>query len=191
MRRDRPSAGIHGYFHPMICSMTGFGRAEGMVKDRKLTVEFRSLNSRQFDLQLKLPSAYKEKDAELRQWIGERAIRGKVDMYLSVEMLMAEKRTSFDPLLVDAYYKELKAIVDKVDPTSTSDLMGFVLRLPDVARTSREELDEQEWVGAMTLIEQAFGSFDAFRQAEGGRLGDDLARSAERIATLLAAPGSV
>lgn len=169
----------------MIRSMTGFGRAEGVVKDKKLTAEFRSLNSRQLDLMLKLPSLYKEKEAELRQWIGERAMRGKVELYVNAELLHVEKRTSFDAGLVEAYYKEVKAIKDSVDPSAQTDVLGFVLRMPDVARTSREELDEAEWTGAMNLIQQAFSAYDEFRRMEGGRLHDDLSSRGRKIAVLL------
>src|SRR5262245_9317619 len=131
------------YLARMIRSMTGFGRAEGVVQEKKIVVEFRSLNSRQLDLSLRLPSLYREKEADLRQWIGERVTRGKVDVTLTTETGLAEKRTSFDAALVAAYHAELKALALKIDPVAQTDLLGLVLRLPDVARTEREELEEQ------------------------------------------------
>lgn len=169
----------------MIRSLTGFGRAEGVVKEKKVSVEVRSLNSRQMDLLLKLPSSYREKEAELRQWAGERIVRGKSELAVYAETLHAQKRTSFDPELVAGYYQELKALSARVDPNAATDLMGIVLRLPDVALTARETLDEAEWSGVMVLIAQAMHAFDAFRASEGARMHDDLLQRTKHISTLL------
>ena len=89
----------------MIRSMTGFGRAEGVVHDRKLTVEVRSLNSKQLDLFLKVPSALKERENEIRLKAGERIVRGKAEVFVGSDGIHATKRTSFDRELVRAYYK--------------------------------------------------------------------------------------
>lgn len=169
----------------MIRSLTGFGRAEGVVREKKLSVEVRSLNSRQLDLQLKLPGPYREKEAELRQWAGERIVRGKAELNVHAESLHAQKRTTFDAALVNDYYHELSTLARSVDPEAKTDLLGIVLKLPDVAVTSRESLDEEEWSEVMAMIAHAMHAFDAFRSSEGGRLHDDLVTRSKRIATLL------
>lgn len=165
--------------------MTGFGRAEGVVNDRKLTVEVRSLNSKQLDLFLKLPSALKERENEIRQRVGERIVRGKAEVFIGTEGIHAAKRTTFDKELVRAYYDELKAIRDTVDPNATTDLLAQVLRLPDVANTTSERLTDEEWEGIFALVGDALGAFDSFRAAEGGRLQAELASRVDGIGQLL------
>lgn len=165
--------------------MTGFGRAEGVVQDRKLTVEVRSLNSKQLDLFLKLPSALRERENEIRQRAGELVVRGKAEVFIGSEGIHAAKRTTFDKELVRAYYDELKAIRDTVDPQATTDLLAQVLRLPDVTNTTSERLADAEWEGVFALVDAALRAFDAFRAAEGARLQAELTSRVEGIGRLL------
>lgn len=169
----------------MIRSMTGFGRAEDVVHDRKVTVEVRSLNSKQLDLLLKLPAALKEHESELRQIIGEQVVRGKAEVFISTEALHAAKRTSFDTDLVRAYYDELRSIRDKVAPDAGTDLFGHVLRMPDVANTTTDRFTEEEWSATLVLVHAAIQAHDAFRSSEGERLRTELAGRVDRIGTLL------
>ena len=134
--------------------MTGFGRAEGVVNDRKVTVEVRSLNSKQLDLLLKVPSMLREKEAELRGIAGEAIVRGKAEVAVNAE---------------------LKAIAAETDPAATTDILGLVLRLPDVSTTQRDQLTDEEWSALRKLVHEAIKSFDGFRKSEGQRLHDDLA----------------
>ncbi len=169
----------------MIRSMTGFGRAEGTVLEKKVTVEFRALNSKGLDLTLKLPSSYRDQEAGLRQQMVERVGRGKVDLAVFTEPLHPEKHTSFDAELVRAYYTELKTLTTGIDADAATDLMGFVLRMPDVTRNVREEVSGAEWAGVMAIVEQALRAFDGFRSNEGGRLQEDLASRTRNIIELL------
>jgi uncharacterized protein (TIGR00255 family) len=165
--------------------MTGFGRAEGVVKDRKVTVEVRSLNSKQLDLLVKLPGAYREKEAELRQLAGELVMRGKAEVIMSQEQGSDTRRTTFDRDLVKAYYDELRAIRDEVAPDDSTDLLAQVLRMPDVMTTRTEVLEESEWEALLALVRQALASYDGFRLNEGARLLDELAARVQRIEQLL------
>ena len=165
--------------------MTGFGRAEGVVKDRKVTVEVRSLNSKQLDLLLKTPGLYKERENELRQLIGEQVVRGKVDVFMATEALHATKHTTFDRELIAAYHAELKEIAQEVGATTT-DLLSQVLRLPDVSSTTTERVDDEEWSGVRALVVEALKGFDAFRRNEGARLEEELAMRVKGIDQLLA-----
>jgi uncharacterized protein (TIGR00255 family) len=167
----------------MIRSMTGFGRAEGVVNDRKVTVEVRSLNSKQLDLFLKLPGAFKDYEVEVRQYIGTLVVRGKAEVFLSGDQMHAYKRTSFDTDLVRAYHEELQAIRDAVAPEATTDLFAQVLRMPDVANTTTDRISEEEWAQARALVEQAAAAYDEFRKSEGQRLQEV---HVERIGELLA-----
>jgi uncharacterized protein (TIGR00255 family) len=169
----------------MILSMTGFGRAEGVVKERRVTVEIRSLNSKQLDLLVRLPSGLKEKEAELRQFISERIIRGKVEMYVNVDGQQGIKRTRFDRDLVKLYHQDLSSLVKEMDPSSDIDVLQFVLRMPDVLVNTPEAPDEEEWEGVKTLVDQATAHFESFRRSEGDRLGDDLRARVNKIEDLL------
>ncbi len=165
--------------------MTGFGRAEGVVKDRKITVEVRSLNSKQLDLFLKMPGVYKERENELRQWISEQVVRGKVEVFISGEALQATKHTSFDRELIRSYYQELKEIADDVAPDAKTDLLAQVLRLPDVSSTTSERVDDEEWTGLRSLLAEAIKGYDAFRKNEGARLQEELTKRVKGIEQLL------
>lgn len=166
--------------------MTGFGRAEGIVADKKVTVELRSLNSKQLDLFIKLPPAYREKDAELRLWAGAELTRGKAELVVNSEPVPGTRRGRFDEALVREYYHELKSIVSAVDKDAATDLLGHVLRLPEVQNGGREALADAEWDGVLALLREAARAFNAFRDAEGGKLLDDLRQRTGRIAALLA-----
>lgn len=165
--------------------MTGFGRAEGVVKDRKVTIEIRALNSKQLDLLLKLPGLYKEREHELRALLTERVARGKTDVFIAAEALHAAKRTAFDADLIQAYYEELALIRDQVAPQAHTDLLGVVLRMPDVATTANEELTDEEWAGLLRLVRAALDGFEAFRQQEGARLATELSGRVQAIEGLL------
>ncbi len=166
--------------------MTGFGRAEGLVGTKKVTVELRSLNSKQLDLQVKVPSPWREKEIELRQWAGERIVRGKADLNIGVEGIQAVKRTVFNAELIQAYYDELLAVSRSVAPESNTDLLALVLRMPDVMSTAKEEFDPTEWKQVFTLVEQAWVAYEEFRSTEGGKLFTELKERTNNISRLLA-----
>jgi len=165
--------------------MTGFGRAEGVVKDRKVTVEVRSLNSKQLDLLVKLPGVFREKEAELRQLASELVMRGKAELIMNQEQGSDTRRTTFDRDLVQAYYTELRSIANEVAPDADTDLLAHVLRMPDVMTTRTEVLEESEWEDLLALVRQALSSYDGFRLNEGARLLDELAARVQRIEQLL------
>lgn len=171
----------------MLRSMTGFGRAEGLVNGKKVAVELRSLNSKQLDLLVKLPGPWREKEADLRQWAAERVLRGKAELAVSIDGVKALKRTTINPELVQAYYDELRAVADQVAPGAPTDLLGLVLRMPDVLATAREEFDPAEWSAVEILLDQGWKAFDGFRAAEGAKLQNELAGRTGNIRQLLAA----
>lgn len=169
----------------MLRSMTGFGRAEGSINGKKITVELRSLNSKGLDLMLKLAPLYREKESELRQWANERLVRGKVDVYIGAEETVVQKRTSFDAQLVKQYHDELEAIRQSVARNSATDVLGIVLRMPDVSRSASEELDETEWALVKQLLDEAHKAFQAFRASEGLQLFNELSSRVNSITALL------
>lgn len=169
----------------MILSMTGFGRAEGVVNDRRVTVEIRSLNSKGLDLLVRLPNGYKEKEAETRQFLNDRVVRGKVEVYVNVDGQQGIKRTRFDRDLVKLYHEDLSTLIKEMDPGSQIDVLQFVLRMPDVLVTAPDTADEEEWESVKALIEQATKEFERFRKSEGERLANDLGARVKTIEDLL------
>ncbi|MEO8732878.1 MAG: YicC/YloC family endoribonuclease, partial [Flavobacteriales bacterium] len=170
----------------MLRSMTGFGRAEGLVNEKKVTVELRSVNSKQLDLQVKMPSVWREKETELRQWAGERVVRGKADLYVGIDGTKTAKRTTFNADLIKVYHDELRAVAREIAPDNTTDLLAVVLRMPDVMSAAKDELDPAEWTATQTLIEQAWQAYESFRKAEGEKLYTELKDRTAKIMRLLA-----
>jgi uncharacterized protein (TIGR00255 family) len=156
----------------MLRSMTGFGKAEGIVGKRKYTVELRSLNSKQLDLNLRIPSMFREKELDLRSWLSDRIQRGKADLLVYYESLEVEKRMTLNIPLIEAYYHDLKQMSDRVGMTNP-DFLNSIMRIPDVLKQENSELDENEWKGLMQIVEDAYKKFDGYRSIEGGKLAID------------------
>jgi uncharacterized protein (TIGR00255 family) len=156
----------------MLRSMTGFGKTEGTVGNKKFTVELRSLNSKQLDLNMRFPGTYREKELELRAWLSENIQRGKADLLVYYESLEAEKRMSFNKPLMEAYYEDLKEISEKVGMTG-GDFLNALIRIPDVLKPESPDMDEEEWNGLFTIIKEAFSKFDSYRKIEGSKLRDE------------------
>ncbi len=180
------AADTFGENQGMLRSMTGFGRAEGTVGERKASVELRSLNSKQLDLLVKLPAAHREREAELRAWLAERVVRGKVELFVNIDPVRAADRTGLDATVVKAQYDQLKALADAVAPGHSTDLLGIVLRQAEQSRPMDEPTDPAEWEALLALVHQAAEAFTGFRAEEGARLMEDLRSTVGRVAALLA-----
>lgn len=165
--------------------MTGYGRAEGTIGHAKVIVEIRSLNSKQLDLSVRMPGIYKEKEADLRSEISSKLIRGKVEVSLYRESIHEDKRTVFDKDLIADHFKELSTIKKNVDPDGPMDVLSFVMRLPDVTKTNKLELDKKEWKEVNKLFKSAIGEFDAFRTKEGEQLEKDIRLRIDNIMDML------
>ncbi len=161
--------------------MTGFGKAEGTVGNKKFTVELRALNSKQLDLNIRIPSAYREKELELRSWLSENVQRGKADLLVYYESLEAEKRMSINIPLMLAYYEDLQSFATqaKIDG---GDYINAIMRIPDVLRPESSEFNEEEWALLFSIIKEAFHRFDSYRVLEGEKLALDFHN---RIAIIL------
>lgn len=167
----------------MLRSMTGFGKAEGTVGQKKFTVEIRSLNSKQLDLNLRIPSLYREKELELRTWLSETVLRGKADGLIYYESLEAEKRTALNVQLMESYYNDLKSFGDKVGMTH-ADYLNALMRIPDVMKPETQEFNEEEWNQVMALAKQAYEKFDNYRKIEGAKLQEDFRKRIRYILEL-------
>lgn len=169
----------------MIKSMTGFGKAAGEINNKKVTVEVKSLNSKQADINLRIPSFYKEKELPLRSHISKELQRGKIELNLYVELLDGQSNYQINQELFKKYYQDLSELANDLDQNQNTDLMAIVAKLPDVLKSEREELDENEWVGIQEIIKTAITHLNEFRIAEGKSLEEDLKLRINNISTLL------
>jgi uncharacterized protein (TIGR00255 family) len=166
----------------MLQSMTGFGRATGEWENKKITVEIRSLNSKQMDLNLKMPGLYKEKEIELRNFLAKELIRGKVDVCIFSESVSEDKNHIINKNLAHSYYQDLKTITEETGITG-SDYLKIIMCMPDIMKAERQELKQAEWDYIMTLISQSVKEFEAYRKSEGQVLEQELI---QRIGLILA-----
>lgn len=153
--------------------MTGYGKATGLIGTRRYTIEVRSLNGKQLDLSVRIPSAFRAKEMELRKIVGESVVRGKCDVSLQFAVEGVERRELNVPL-IGAYIKDLGGIAEAngMDAQHES-ILGMALRLPDVVQQPREEVDESEWESIVNLTQEALNQFQDFRKNEGEALSED------------------
>lgn len=156
----------------MVLSMTGFGRAEGIFENKKISIDLRAVNSKSLDLNLRLPSLYKEKEFIIRKKISEGLVRGKVDTYLSIEHLVQESQISINKEVLNDYISQLKAI--SPSDTPEYELLKIAMRLPDTTTSKSEALSAEEWLFVEQLLAEAIAQLNQFRTTEGQSLQADV-----------------
>ena len=155
----------------MILSMTGYGKAVVTYKEKKISVEVKSLNSKNLDLSTRIAPLYREKEMEIRQTIAKRLERGKVDFSLWIEKDAALDATPINAKLVENYYRQIKNIAAQTGIPEPTDWFSTLLRMPDVTtKTEIEVLDEAEWEAAKKAISEAIENLVDFRKQEGAAL---------------------
>lgn len=150
--------------------MTGFGKATCELPNKKITVEIKSLNSKQLDLSTRIPSIYKEKDIELRNIIAQKLERGKVDLCIFVENVSKETSSQINLPILENYYKQIMEVSKNLNIPQPTDWFQTLLRLPDTMKTDIQELDENEWNTVKKTFLQAVDNLIAFRTKEGNSL---------------------
>jgi uncharacterized protein (TIGR00255 family) len=147
--------------------MTGFGKATLQLPNKKITVEIKSLNSKGLDLNVRMPSVFREMELGLRNQIAQRLERGKIDFSLYIEVTGEDTSSKINATIVKAYMDQLKNVVPDADNT---ELMKMAVRMPDVLKTEREEIDEKEWEKIQGVIDEALQNIVSFRASEGKSL---------------------
>ena len=176
----------------MIFSMTGYGKAEKQVaNNKKLIVEVRSLNSKSLDLNVRIAPQLRSKELEIRTLIGQRLERGKIDLSIYYQDAAQEQEAStYTPINREAfayYYKELTALQQELGWANNQDIVGAILRMPDVTKIQESnEISDEEWAVVIQTIEEAIKQFNAFREQEGMSLYQMFCEKLNAIATLLA-----
>lgn len=153
--------------HIMIQSMTGFGKATLQLPTKKITIEVKSLNSKGLDLNVRMPSLYREMELGLRNQIASKLERGKIDFSIYIESTAEQTSTRVNVPIVKAYMNQLREVYAHVDET---ELMKMAVRMPDTMKIEREEIDANEWAQIQTVIEEALQNILNFRRDEGESL---------------------
>ena len=166
----------------MIKSMTGFGKGEAVVGDKKFRVELRSLNSKQLDLSIKIPSKYRAAEAEVRSIVTRELQRGKVDCFVSVEAAVAETSSHINREAFKAYAEELRQVAAEGGLTISDDaLLRSVLRMPDVVTNEEREVSNDELKAILEATTIAAEELNKFRVQEGAILIADLVKRIDLI----------
>lgn len=169
----------------MIQSMTGFGKASTELAKRKVTVEIKSLNSKQLDLAVRMPNLYKEHEMEIRNMLSRQLERGKVDFLIYIENIGTETATQVNHNLVEGYYNQIKDSAQKLGIDTPNDWFQVILRLPDVLKYESQEVDEVEWGAVLNVVNAAIQQLISFRKQEGSMLENLFKEKIANISTLL------
>ena len=162
----------------MILSMTGFGRAEGIFEGKKISIELKSLNSKSFDLNLRIPLRYKEKEFEVRKLLNDTVLRGKVDCYINCETIDDCNDVKINQDIVKAYMNQLREISPNAEEF---EYLKMAIRMPEAINGKPAELNEEEWKSLENLIKEALAKFVDFRKTEGTILHKELAKNLKNI----------
>ncbi|HPF97543.1 MAG: YicC family protein [Mangrovimonas sp.] len=165
----------------MIHSMTGYGKAVLQLPSKKLTIEIKSLNSKNLDLNTRMPSVYREKELDIRKLIANQLERGKVDFSIFLEVTGEETSTQLNTPVVKQYMKQLKEVVNGDE----TELLKMAVRFPDALNTEREEIDENEWHQVENSIAEVLKAIDLYRLDEGKVLEADFSQRITSIGELL------
>jgi len=165
----------------MIHSMTGYGKSVLQLPNKKITIEIKSLNSKNLDLNARMPSIYREKELSLRKLIANTLERGKIDFSIYVEITGEETTTQVNKTVIKQYIKQLKDIVDGDE----TELLKMAVRFPDALNTEKDDIDEDEWQAILNEIKVALKNIDTYRLDEGKALETDFRIRLKNIETLL------
>ena len=165
----------------MIQSMTGYGKSVIQLPNKKISIEVKSLNSKNLDLNTRMPSLYREKELDIRKLIAAKLERGKVDFSLYMEITGEETSTQINKTVVKQYIKQLKEVVDGDE----TELLKMAIRLPDAVTTERDEIDEDEWSEIAAEITSALEKIHQYRLDEGMSLESEFFDRVKNISDLL------
>ena len=156
----------------MIQSMTGYGKSVLQLPTKKVTIEIKTLNSKNLDLNVRIPSYYKEKELAVRKKLASGLVRGKIDFSIYVEMTADETSTVINKAVVNDYIQQLKNVLFTENDTDV-ELLKMAIKMPDALKTEREELDEGEWKLIEEAINEALKETIQYRVDEAASLEDD------------------
>jgi uncharacterized protein (TIGR00255 family) len=165
--------------------MTGFGKTEFEVGTKKITLEIKSLNSKQLDINTRVPSMYREKDLEIRRLISEMLTRGKVDFAIYLDNLGTESTSRVNAAIIKDYYRQLADVHQELGLEINESIMQSIMRLPETVKMVYDELDETEWLVVRENLVKTLENLNTFRDQEGLALKADIDANIANILDLL------
>ncbi len=169
----------------MIHSMTGYGKAVAEFPGKKITIEIKSLNSKQLDMYVRIPSLYKEKEIEIRNELSKKLSRGKIDFSFLSETTSRDISSKIDHNLIAQYHREIKLLAQELQINEPQEWFPTLFRMPDVMKQELEELNEEEWAEIEKTIRKATDELIDFRKQEGDMLKKTLEEKIANIRQLL------
>ena len=168
----------------MIQSMTGYGKSVLHLSDKKVTIEIKSLNSKNLDLNVRIPSYYRIKELAVRKEMASSLVRGKVDFSIYIEMTADETSTKVNKGVVSEYMQQLRNVV-QTGSSNDVELLKMAVKMPDALKTEREELNEDEWEKIYVNIKEAIKDIIQYRIDEAASLEDDFKLRIKNIQSFL------
>ena len=168
----------------MIQSMTGYGKSVLHLSDKKVTIEIKSLNSKNLDLNVRIPSYYRIKELAVRKELASSLVRGKVDFSIYIEMTADETSTKVNKGVVSDYMQQLRNVV-QTGSSNDVELLKMAVKMPDALKTEREELNEDEWEEIYVNIKEAIKDLIQYRIDEAASLEDDFKLRIKNIQSFL------
>jgi uncharacterized protein (TIGR00255 family) len=165
--------------------MTGYGKAVAETPNKKITIEIKSLNSKQLDLNTRLPWLYKEKEPEIRNLISQKLDRGKIELTISFDLLDEEIIPTINKAIVKSYYNQLREIAGELNITLDNQILSTILKLPDALKAEKPDLTQEEWNLVKDRINESLVMLDRYRIEEGSSIDSDLKRGIQKIISTL------
>lgn len=165
--------------------MTGFGKSEVELPNKKITIEIKSLNSKQLDISTRLPFSYNEKDLEIRNIISKKLERGKVFFSLNSETKSDESIYSINKNIAKKYYTELKSLAEEIGEDKSTDYMQLLSKMPEVIAQEKDKIDDSEWNEILKCIDKSIIKLNEFRSEEGESIEKDFVIRISMISELL------
>jgi len=169
----------------MIQSMTGFGKATTELPTKKVTVEVKALNSKQFDIFTRIPPIYREKEMEIRSVLSQVLERGKIEFNINIESIGKDTDAKINFPVVESYKNQIEIIAQALHISQPTEWFPTLLRLPDAIKTEMVEAEEEEWKSVFRAIQEAISKLCDFRKQEGKILGQQFEQNISNIFNLL------
>jgi uncharacterized protein (TIGR00255 family) len=163
--------------------MTGYGRAEQTINDKTFLAEIRSLNGKQYDIRLTVPSLLKAYEFDIRSMLSENLLRGSVECIISIKQNGSVKPVSINTALIKAYYQPVQLLATELG-LSNENILSTLLKLPEVISASNEILQEDEWKSFEKILKEAIDQLNKHRQQEGKSLETDITERIDNIENL-------
>lgn len=173
----------------MIKSMTGYGKAHCRLNSKEVSIEVRSLNGKNLDINLKIPPTYKDKDQIIRSLLAGELQRGKIELLINVDNLGADVPYVLNKVLFKKYFHEISELSNELGAPVSTELIPAILRLPEVVQQGNLAADEEEWTAVLNTIKEAIKLADAYRLSEGAHLRKDFENRIQNISELLKSIG--